>query len=251
MSNPNASASFGYTGDFREPAAYESQRLITENRGFVPPGCSLCLPTGADPAVMRGYGRWVLVRLLLGIAGIAGGGVIAAALGKRDHSAMFIALAASASIGGIIVLLSNNFFTARFTRRHLGQRWHDLLALPRDGRPKCVGIEDAHSFSKMKITPEDFGYLIIDSSSHTVTIEGVLYRYIVHGDDVLNIEQRRGTTASAPAINFAVGRAELSIALQDVSLSREFKKQTVGIKHDPLLTSLRNALAHDELEVLD
>ncbi|MEX2114700.1 MAG: hypothetical protein WD845_16025 [Pirellulales bacterium] len=251
MSNSNSQMPGSYAGDFREPAVYESQRIVAEHRNAGPAGGSLCLPTGVDPAYLRRYGRWVLMRFLVGMAGIAGGAFMGMAFGRRDHAGIWVALAAGASIGGIAVLLSNNFFMGRFTRRHLGQRFDELLALPHDGRPKLVSIENAHSFSKLKIVPEDMGYLVLDASTRTLTIEGVMHRYVIRGEDVLEIEQQRGGNTTATTVTYAVGRAELSIALTQASIGHEVKKQTIGAKRDPLLESLQAALGHEELEVLD
>jgi hypothetical protein len=251
MSNSNPTHPGTFRGDFRQPAAYESERIIAENRSDLPTDCSLCLPTGEDEAVLRGHGTWVLVRFIVGMLGIVGGGAAAAFLERHDQPPVAIGLGLGASMGGIALLLSNNFFMGRFARRHLGQRYDELLALPRDGGVKLISIEDAHSFSKFKLVPEDIGFLILDIEARTLTVEGVVYRYVVHGEDVLDVKQHRGGNSTATTVTYAIGRAELSIALQQTSLRHEFKKQTIGAKRDPLLRAIESTLAYQELEVLD
>lgn len=234
------------SGDFRQPAAEESARIVAANGGTIPSDCSLCLRTpDGDAGALRRFGYSVVVRLVLGIVGLASGAIIAAVSerGKEasDEVSLLLILAGCCSVGGILILLSNVSSQRRFVRRQLAMRYDDLVSRAAYGKPLCVGVENADTFSKMKIVPEELGFLVLDPARCMLTVEGILHRYIVFGKDVLDVKQVRGAKSSATVVEYAIGETSLKIAIQYDSIWHEFKRQTIGAK-DPLIARIRETL---------
>jgi hypothetical protein len=228
----------------------ESLRLWEANPGKLPEelGTSLVLPADASgPAWLRHVGRMTLLRLVLGIAGLILGAALAAVSSTAERStglpsAAFIAVAAPCSLGGMGILLANVFLVRRAVRRGIGQRFATVERQSTLRPPLCVGVEDAHTFTKMKIVPEDLAWIAFDSASRRLILEGLIFRYIVQAADVIRVGQVAGTTATGIQIVFRVGTAAIGITLQYDSVWHEFKKQTVGAGRDPLLLPIRETL---------
>jgi hypothetical protein len=248
--NPYAPPALPAELDFREAAVLESLRLWEANPGRSAEdlGISLVLPADeSGPAWLRHIGRMTVVRLVLGIAGLLIGALLAAVSGAISQSigvpsGMVIALAAPFSIGGIVILAANVIFARRTVRRGVGQRY---LAVERHStlrRPLCVGVEDSRTFSKMKIAPEDMAWIAFDSASRRLLLEGLIFRYLIQAADVVSVEQVVGGASTGVQVVFRVGTAVVGITLQYDSVWNEFKKQTIGGGRDPLLQPIREAL---------
>lgn len=230
----------------REDAAAESLRLVERNRGAWPRDCSLCLPaTDTDGSTaLRRFGYAVLFRFVAGIGGIAGGAVIAS-FQPEPIPAGWLTAAFCCSVGGILLLLSNPFFQRRFVRRRLGRRYEELISDGSYSSLVCVGIEDADTFHRLKVVPEDLGYLALDPSRGSLVIEGVRFRYRILGKDVRRIEQVSGGNQTGTAIEYAVGNGILRIAVQYESVWHEFKRQTAGVQSDALIARISEALGNE------
>jgi hypothetical protein len=233
--------------DFREAAVRESMRMVECNRGLVPENCSLCLPvTDSDPDAMRGYGLGVLAIFVVGLLCIVGGGVFALVAAKliQDHAerSWLAVIPLVVPAAGFALLLSQGVYQRRFARRQIGARYENLLTLGGQPKPVCVGLEEAVSFHRFKLTPDDVAFVACDPIGRRVIIEGVRHRYWIQGDDVLSVGQLPGGSSTATAIAYAVGAAQLAIALQQTSIWHEFKKQTIGAKRDPLLRVIQDTL---------
>lgn len=230
-----------------EAAVEESRRIVEINGGRPPADRSLCLPANdADPSSLRRFGHATLSRLVLGILGLAGGGFCAffdvRSDGENDAVGGLLILGMCLSFGGILVLCSNPFFQRRFVHRQIGNRYHDLLGSPYSSKPICINIEDAETFDKFKIVPEDLGYLAIDEFRGMLVVEGVRFRYFIHAKDVVDIRQVAGGNSTATVIEYNIGDARARIALQFDSIWHEIKRQTVGAKEDVLIGRIREAL---------
>lgn len=231
------------TIDFRETAVEESLRLIEAAPGCDPDelGVSLVLP--ADPeglALLRFIGRWLLVRLVLGIAGIAAGGILAAVEGRLRATFglagwQILAFAAYCSLGGIMLLLTCPWFVRRAVRLGLRERYDDVVRLSNLRPSLCVGVEDCRTFTTMKIAPEDFAYAAFDAARRRLILEGLLFRYVIQAADIVSVQQAAGAAATGTQVVFRVGRAVVGVTLQFDSIWHEVKKQTIGAGRDPLL----------------
>jgi hypothetical protein len=245
--NPYATPRPEVAIDFREAAVEESIRLLAESGGGRPMedlGVSLVLPVGPEGVrTLRWIGRMVLVRLVSGIGGLVLGALLAAAqesLTKQWNvpEALSLTVAATCSLGGILVLLLNPYFMRRATRRALGERYETVQRLSMGRSPLCAGVEDAQTFKKMKIVPEDLAWIAFDPRGKRLILEGVLFRYVIHASDVLFVGQVAGATTTGMQITFRVGRVVFAVTLQLDSIWHEFKKQTIGVSEDPLLAPI-------------
>lgn len=245
--NPYATPRPEVAIDFREAAVEESIRLLAESGGRRPMedlGVSLVVPVGPEGVrTLRWIGRMVLVRLVSGIGGLVSGALLASAqenLTKQWNvpEALSLTIAAVCSLGGILVLLFNPYFVRRATRRALGERYATVQRLSSGRSPLCTAVEDAQTFKKMKIVPEDLAWIAFDPPGRRLILEGVLFRYVIHASDVLYVGQVAGATATGMQITFRVGRVVFAVTLQLDSVWHEVKKQTIGVSEDPLLAPI-------------
>jgi hypothetical protein len=241
--NPYATPRPEVAIDFREAAVEESIRLLSQadGRAIQDLGLSLVVPIGPEGlTTLRAVGRGVLVRFVLGISGIAAGAGLAATnewLTKHwqipDTATLTVAM--FCSVGGIILLLLNPYFVRRATRHAIGERYELVCRLSTGRAPLCSGLEDAHTFTKLKIVPEELVWIAFDPQRKRLILEGVLCRYVIHAADVLYVGQVAGAATSGMQITFRVGRIVFAVTLQMDSVWHEFKKQTIGVTEDPLL----------------
>jgi hypothetical protein len=242
--NPYATPRPEVAIDFREAAVEDSIRLLADSGGgrtIEDLGVSLVVPVGPEGVRrLRWIGRMVLLRLVSGIGGLALGALLASAqenLTKQWNvpEALSLSVAATCSLGGICVLLLNPYFMRRAARRALGERYESVQRLSTGRKPLCTGVENAETFKKMKIVPEDLAWIAFDPPGRRLILEGVLFRYVVHAADVLFVGQVAGATTTGIQITFRVGRVAFAVTLQFDSVWHEFKKQTIGVSEDPLL----------------
>jgi len=225
----------------RDRAAAASLQIIEQNGGTTPADQSLCIPTtDADPRCLRHFGYASLFRLIAGITTILVAGAIFIYAGFQGRFDAFDWLAVPLFAAGLLLLLSNVFFQRRLVRRQIGSRYDELAAWDSPGL-WCVGIEDASTFHRMKIVPEDMGYLALDPSRALMVIEGIRFRYIIFGKDVSGIRQVAGATNSATGIEYSIGKGRLRIAVEYVSIWREMKR-TFGASRDALIDRIRATL---------
>lgn len=228
--------------DFRQAAVEESLRILEANPGRDPDslGVSLVLPADAKgPARLAHIGRMTLVRLVAGIGGLAAGALLAAVEGRLQEigvpEAATMLVAATCSLGGIGLLLCHAMLTRWSVQRNLGPRYADIRRASTLRSPLCTGVEDARTFTTMKITPEDFAFVGFDSSGRRVILEGLLFRYVIHAADVLSASQQAGAMTTGVQIVFRVGRVVVGITLQYDSVLNELCKYTIFRGQDPLL----------------
>ncbi|HZL87748.1 MAG TPA: hypothetical protein VFB96_05175 [Pirellulaceae bacterium] len=236
--------------DFREAAVEESLRLLQAGGGRTADelGVSLVLPADvAGLRALRHIARMTLVRLIVGIVGIAVGGILAVLHQTieqqwRISEWLLMGIAGACSLGGIGLLLSNVFFVRSTVRRALGQRYRDLLQHRALQRPLCVGVEDCRTFANMKLSPEDFAFLAFDMSKRRLILEGLLFRYVIYAGDWLTIGQAAGATTTGVQIVFRVGAVVVGITVQHDSVWHELKRQTIGGGQDPLIWPIQQVL---------
>ena len=236
--------------DFRQAAVEESLRILEANpgRGMDDLGVSLVLPADVEgPAKVRHIGHMTLVRLLLGIGGLAIGAGLAAMEGNlRVHwgidEGLTLTAAGCCSLAGMALLFASIPLVRRGVRRGLGERY-EAAEKASNLRPAiCVGVEDARTFTTMKIAPEDFAYVAFDAANRRLILEGLVYRYVIYAKDLYSVTQAAGATTTGTQIVFRVGRAIVGITLQFDSVWSELKK--LGSRgQDPLLAPIQATFA--------
>lgn len=234
--------------DFRDDAVRESQRLIGSQP--VPPQDQSYILSAPDfqPSSLALIGRVTLCILVVGIGGIAAGGGLAMMAEKLegDYFELIIALGVLIAVAGIGVLISATSIIRWTVRRQLGSRYDELLFSAGGKKLLCVNIEDAATFSKMKLTPEDMGYLLIDQERRMLLIEGIRFRYRIHGRDAVHIAQIMGSTQTGAAVTVKIGSITVRLALQHDSIRHELKRQSGVTSKDCILERIQDALANDD-----
>jgi hypothetical protein len=251
--NPYASpapAPPGPPPDFRDLAVEESRRLIAAASG-VPPErqpYSLCIPVdNPDLTLLRKVKTGLVVRLVFGIAGLAGGGILAA-IDEKDGfpqqipDALILAGAVCSSLVGIVLLISSATFFRGLVRRALGDRYDRGAETGSAFRSLMVALEDWSTFQRMKLAPEDFACVFFDEAAACVRLEGVRFRYFIRAADVVSLSEVRGASTVGTQIVYRIGRTTLGITLQYDSLLHELRRQTIGAKHTPLWKPLTTTL---------
>ena len=137
-----------------------------------------------------------------------------------------------------------------FSRSRIGERYDAVWALGSPFKPLGVSVEDASTFSKMKLVPEDLAWIGFDVTRRMLVIEGIRYRYLIHSTDVVNVEQVTGPTATGVAITYHIGTVPLSIAIQYDSVRHELRRQTIGVKEDPLMKLITDTLFEEVTPLL-
>jgi hypothetical protein len=236
--------------DFRQAAVEESLRILEANPGRVPEdlGVSLVLSMGSKGLNhLRYIGRMTLVRLGLGILGLA---AVAGLAGVNDWiqlnwglpEAAVLSAAAVCSLGGIGLMLANALLNRWHVQRALGPRYAAAVATSTLRSPLCTGVEDSRTFVTPKIAPEEFAYVAFDSAHRRLILEGLIFRYVIHAADVLSVGQQAGTATTGVQIVFRVAQVVVGITLQYDSVWHELRKQTIGLGRDPLLKPVAEAL---------
>ena len=237
--------------DFRQAAVEESLRILEANpgRGMDELGMSLVLPADVQgPAKVQHIGRMTLVRLLLGIGGLAiGAGLAAMEANLRVHwgidGGLTLIAAGCCSLGGMALLFASIPLVRRGVRRALGERYGAAERASNLRPAICVGVEDARTFTTMKVAPEDFAYVAFDAANRRLILEGLVFRYVIYAKDLYSVTQAAGATTTGTQIVFRVGRAIVGITLQFDSVWSELKKQTIGRGQDPLLAPIQTTFA--------
>lgn len=235
-------------GDFRDAAVTASVDALAQRPGVDPlnAGISYCLPALEDKrSALTRFKIAMIIRLVVGLAGLIGGGLLAALmdgpLAGIDES-LLLTIAACCSVGGILVLLSAAVGQGRFLRKHLGERYNAVVSIPSPFKPAAVGIEDAATFSKLKAAPEDLVIAVFDVEGRRIIMEGLSHSYLILARDVVTLQEVRGGASVGTRITYNCGGEELSIVLVQENIRHELKRQTIGTSKGPLHDQVHAAL---------
>jgi hypothetical protein len=229
--------------DFRDAAVAASDGILSQWRQDsgasgdaadpVESGFSYCVKADADGrSVMRQLKRKTLAALILAFGLIifaifpSRADSLAKKRGTPYNETALVTLGACGVLGGMTALFYGVTVHSRLVRRVA----RDRISVEREGasRPTIITIEDGQTFEKPKAVPEDIGAVILHPASRCIQIEGVTHRYMIHADDVLEADCRKTPTSRALVIEYAIGATSLRVALFDLRLSSEFKRQTIG-----------------------
>lgn len=249
--NPYAPPQSEFPIDFRNAAVEESLRIVARSGGrpIEDLGVSLVLPTeGSGAATLRWIGWSTLARLVLGILGVVFGGLLGV---LSDHmleqlplnQAEVLWIGVSCVVGGLLLLLLNGMFTRATVRRGIGDRYARVWQFNTTHRPLCSGVEDARTFQKIKLLPEDLAWIAFDAAGKRLILEGLLYRYVIHAGDVLLASEVQGPTSTGVQIVFRVGEVVIGITLQMDSVWYELRRQVALPGSNPLLRPILAALS--------
>ena len=184
--------------DFRTDAAAASVDMIGPTI-VGPPldlGLSLCHPVDDPPPLWRPLAV-TLGSVVLGFTGLLGGAALAALSddgGRAGTTAetVMLTVGVTCSLMGMATFFGGIFLNRGWVKRNLGDRYTLTMQQTWDTKPSVVQIEDAATFSKLKLTSEDMGVIAFDAERQAVLIEGLHYRYTVFFDDLIDIADVKG-----------------------------------------------------------
>jgi len=228
MSIPSTPELLQYAGDFRSPAVQASARLLAHVAGDIDAvPVSACMRID-DPANERACRRLRARWKLSSVGGIV---VLTLAL-LLFATGILLDLPLLALVAGILCILIIIFalleiaHRSKALRRVVAARGIDVAA----GNVRGVSIENALTFSKMKVVPEDLALLWIDPQLHCVRLEGLSHRYIIYATDVVSLSVRRGPAQSTTSVTYRIGPTELSLTLSEIQGNvLEIYKQSFGL----------------------
>lgn len=210
-------------------------------------GLSGCLPAPEDSRRVRAHLRRVwTIAIVLGVAGILCGGVLAFRL-RLIHSSIHsipmpsLMFAGAFTLGGFVAIFAGLYAGRRIVRNHLRSR--ALMGGTVTGeRPIPVTVEDPQTFRRLKVSPEDTGLLAIHPDRRCVVIEGLNFRYIIHAADFVGLTRLHTPHSEALCIEYRVApQLTLRIALVAMSVRSEIGRQAFRRK-SPLLPILCRGL---------
>ena len=71
-----------------------------------------------------------------------------------------------------------------FLTQRLGHRYDSLIHEGAGLPSMVVRIEDARTYHRAKLSPEDIGIAFFDAENRRLLVEGVSHRYVIRGEDV-------------------------------------------------------------------
>jgi hypothetical protein len=144
-------------------------------------------------------------------------------------------------------LLVGIFLPKWMTRRAVLRRSERLgaSAVPDAAKRTIVSVENAHTFEKLKITPEDFAVLMMDPSNRRIRLAGLRCIYDIDAQDVTRLYTVSSTQSTAAAIEFKLGETTLALSLNDNRLF-DALKQHFGQTSCSLYSRLSDVLRLNE-----
>lgn len=220
-------------GDFREAAARSSRALVEAQTSFrfdKDLDASLCLPTPGGAGRLRAFRRAALSGFVLlgaAFAAMLGG---AALLAKAENVAK--AAGSEAALpwnvaggilggGGLLSLLFVFPLARSLAVAELSRRPGSVLPwAPASGARYYCNIEDAATFHRLKVFPEDVAVCCFDPARRRVLIEGYLFRYVARAADVEKLEWRAkgGESGGYALLAWRVGEARVEAAISPQGL---------------------------------
>ncbi|HEX4349700.1 MAG TPA: hypothetical protein VH251_04915 [Verrucomicrobiae bacterium] len=232
--------------DFRSRAVAASEMMRLNLPGGLSPergGISCCLARQPSLSRFRTPIKVTVVACaILGISGIAAGGIIAhlQKAGKLGDTPSMFAIAVCCSVGGILFMFLPVFVERWIVRKHLSQREEGYgIQIERIH----IALEYAPTYGSLKILAEDVGLIYIHPEAHYVKISGISYDYLIHSKDVVGLSlHSKGKTV---LLSYVVGDERLDLAILPRSVVAEFKRQTLGSSRS-LFLKIQNALKVQE-----
>lgn len=223
--------------DFRSEAVQVSKQILAAKRirldepDLTKAQMSVCVPAAGDPQALR---RTVIVRLLLllvlGFSGLIAGAVIAKFVVKLDDAGSkqispMLIVAVCCTICGIASMCSAVWVQKQTVRRYL-ERVGAIRPTLSPAELIFVSIEDAQSYQKPKLVPEDVAALHLDSERRMISAEGFSHRYVVCAQDVLAAKLANTRGSQGVRLDIAIGGTDtvLSLVIEYSSLKMNLKR---------------------------
>ena len=187
---------------------------------------SYCLERDPSLAKLRRPLKITVVTCgVLGLAGLAAGGIIggllkAKVLGDESH---LLAIAAACSFGGALLMFIPTWAERWIVGRFLSPSEADGGVGEKGGH---IALEYAPTYSGLKLLAEDVGLVFIHPEARYVKISGLSYDYMIQARDVVRLELHRNRKTIL--LSYMVGNERLDFAIIPRSLQAELKRQVFG-----------------------
>lgn len=237
--------------DFRYPAIQASIRQI-RSAGASDPldySGSFCVPVAEKPAVGWTPGKVNLVVLVLGFAGILGGGLLAALSDRLDATGATIALITGLvlSLGGITTLLAVAKLDKKIIRFLVGDRASHLFEQAESGLELLSSeLSSADDRVTISIDGDDHVLILVDTQNSELQMEGTGARYRIRASDVTHLAPYQFMNYLGVEIRCRIDdETELHFAIARVSIAFEITRQI------PILFFLRKRIRNRLLEACE
>jgi hypothetical protein len=217
--------------DFRDDAAEQSARLVSESRlvNVLDSATSLCLgvegpdATGALYRIALIPWAWLLIALCVLLFGAVLGVLILTPL--VDATFLSIGLSVAGFVLGLVLIVmgasSGDGIFEGVMEARLAGRLADLNRRVDSRHPFCV--EDPATYKKLKVISEDYATGGIDRRRPGLLMEGLRYRYVIRPEDVTEFRE----DGEHFLISYAVRTARVTLALNVPEGNDENERQVI------------------------
>jgi hypothetical protein len=243
--------------DFRDQAdavssaALKHLRLPLDGPDLTSAGVSLCVRAPRDTEQNRKrLARSIIVQLALTFGAVlAGGGMI-----FSSFQSALVPVQTRDLIRGLgIVLLALGWLAVCgavdiqgvLVRRLLRRLGAAVPPFAPSEPPVNVNVEDSQTCHKTKLVVEDLGRLYCDAARNLIVIEGVFYRYVIWGRDVIHCEVYQPKSTRHHILSYLVADSNtlLSLAISHNTAVLELQRQlTANRATPPLVGKLERTL---------
>ena len=207
------------------------------------------MPVAEKPAVGWTPGKINIVVLVLGFAGILGGGLMAALSERLDDTGSTIALIIGAvlSLGGITTLLAVAKMDKKIIRFLVGKRASHLFERAESGLDLlCSELSSAEQKVTISVDGDDHVLILVDTKNSELLMEGTGARYRIRASDVTYLAPFQFMNYLGAEIRCRVDdETELHFAIARVSIAFEITRQI------PILFFLRKRIRNRLLEACE
>ena len=242
-----------FDADFRRDAIEASVLQLRQSGKVDPLDCqqSFCLPTEHGRRQLRSQGWLLAFSIVMAVFGFGSAGLLVmweSGKPEESQSPWLLAMAFVLGTAGIGSLFLPVLCGGMLVRKHLGERFDALQRNANLSKVMSVGLEDAATFSQMKVISEDCGYLGIDPVGRRLIIEGVVCRYVIRVEDIDQIQSKLVGSSPGTEIHYRVGEGTvLGITIEKMSLLAETVRQLTGRARNPAYEAICQGLgiSHD------
>lgn len=236
-------AARSWEADFRYPAILASVEVVRDenlDEIFQVPR-SYCLPVSERPAMRWSPGKLMLVFLVLGFAGIVGGGFFAMMAEKEKANGNFFLLVGMAcSLSGFAALILPVKCDRLILRSFLGRRGAEFYQQPGLSNFLCSELSKGdQSTIKIAIDADDHVLIGFDELNRRVLMEGIAARYQIRAEDVEWVVPFEWMNHVGVELSYRINEAtSLRLAIARPSMMTELLRQA------PILFFLRPMISN-------
>jgi len=201
-----------YAGDFRSEAVEASRILLAPVAGDAEAvTLSTCtrIHDDVNDQVCRRFWRVMRFGTIFGIS-VVMLAVLVGGVGMLLGEGLWVLVAVGLLVGVLVFSGACVEWRDRKVRRLVAARGVELTP-----RIRCIRIENALTYSSLKLVPEDLAMACVDRLRHCVRLEGLSHRYIIYAADVTHLALRRMPGQCSTAVTYRIGAMQLALTLAE------------------------------------